>query len=130
VSAEDLAAITSLVTEWAWLLDHDRWHEIAELMTDDGVVVGLGPDRHGPDGMRAWADARAAKTGRRTLHQLTNLRATDGPDGVLVTTALVLRAVDAGSPDPRVEFVGEYRDRCVPTDAGWRFARRELVALG
>ena len=31
---EDRLAIGALVTEYAWLLDHRRWHEVADLCTE------------------------------------------------------------------------------------------------
>ncbi len=32
---EDRLAIESLVTEYAWLLDHRRWDDVAGLCTDE-----------------------------------------------------------------------------------------------
>lgn len=130
----DIRAVSELIMRWAWLLDHDRCLEIVDLLTEDAVVTGLGPARHGRQGMRDWAVARAARLDRKTHHQLTNIvvHPGDGVSGGEVlesTTALVLRVVDADHTEPYVDFVGEYRDRCVRTPVGWRFARRAIVPL-
>ena len=38
ISIADRLAIESLVTEYAWLLDHRSWHDVAQLCTEDAVL--------------------------------------------------------------------------------------------
>ena len=38
LAIEDRLAIEALVTEYAWVLDHRRWDQVARLMTDDVVL--------------------------------------------------------------------------------------------
>jgi hypothetical protein len=123
--------LVSLITEWAWLLDHGRAEELVELITPDGEVLGLGEPLLGHGGLLTWAQKRSANTSRRTQHQISNFRFAPAGDGRATGhVSIVLRVVDERSPAPREDFVGEYHDEYVATSEGWRFARRVLVALG
>jgi len=128
---EDRLAIEALVTEYAWLLDHRRWHEVAGLCTDDAVLRIRGREIAGQEGLAVWAEHRATNHARRTQHQMTLLRlgTTDDPDRVTGTAALVLHVAKAGHGGTYVDLVGEYRDEYVRTPEGWRFRRRHLVTL-
>jgi len=130
LTPEDRQAIEALSVEWAWRLDHARWREVLELMTEDAVINLFGVDMS-PADFGAWADERATRPERRTQHQVTNLRmravAERSASG---HASLVLRAVDADRREPAVEFVGEYRDEYRRTADGWRIYRRRLVPLG
>lgn len=127
---EDRLAINALVTEYAWLLDHRRWHEVADLCTEDVVLSIRGREIVGKAGLSDWADARAAKQSRRTQHQMTLSRVeAAGPDRAAGTAALVLHLARAGGGS-YVDLVGEYQDEYVRTASGWRFRRRRLVKLG
>lgn len=130
LSVEDRLAIGELVTEYAWLLDHRRWHDVAGLCTDDAVLTIRGREIRGKPGLADWADHRAANKARRTHHQMTLLRLEPvTPDHVSGTAALVLHVAKAGYGGTYVDLVGEYRDDYVRTPAGWRFHRRHLVNL-
>lgn len=130
LSSEDLYEIEALSVEWAWLLDHGRPHDIAGLLADEAVLNLFGED-WGPDDFRAWADQRAARPGRKTHHQITNVRVRPASeDRATGHASLVLRATEAEQKEPSVQFVGEYRDEYVRTAGGWRVARRALVPLG
>jgi ketosteroid isomerase-like protein len=127
---EDRVAIGDLVTEYAWLLDHRRWHEVADLCTDDAVLTIRGREIRGRAGLAEWAEHRAANRARRTQHQMTLLRLEAvSPDVVAGTAALVLHVAKAGHGATYVDLVGEYRDEYVRTADGWRFRRRHLVTL-
>jgi hypothetical protein len=129
LSLGDRAAINALVIEYAWLLDHRRWHDVAALCSDDVVLSIRGREIIGMAGLAEWADARAAKKSRRTQHQMTLSRATaTGPDSAAGTAALVLHLAKAGGGS-YVDLVGEYEDEYVRTPEGWRFRRRRLVKL-
>lgn len=127
---EDRLAIESLVTEYAWLLDHRRWDDVARLMSEDVVLKIRGREIVGQDGMVEWAEYRRQKESRRTQHQMTLLRLEPvEADLVRGTTALVLHVVKTGGSDTYVDLVGEYQDEYVRTSDGWRFRRRTLVPI-
>jgi 3-phenylpropionate/cinnamic acid dioxygenase small subunit len=130
LSIEDRFAINALVTEYAWLLDHRRWHDVADLCTEDAELNIRGRQINGKAGLSEWADYRALKKSRRTQHQMTNLRLDPvEPDRVEGIAALVLHVAKAGSGGTYVDLVGEYHDEYVRTPAGWRFRRRKLVNI-
>jgi 3-phenylpropionate/cinnamic acid dioxygenase small subunit len=130
LSIEDRLAIEALVTEYAWLLDHRRWDEVANLMTDDVVLKIRGREIVGQQGMTEWAEYRAQKQSRRTQHQMTLMRLQPvDADVVRGTAALVLHVAKMESSDTYVDLVGEYQDEYVRTPGGWRFRRRTLVPI-
>jgi ketosteroid isomerase-like protein len=128
---EDHRAIAALVTEYAWLLDHRRWHDVAGLCTEDAVLTIRGREIRGRAGLAEWAEHRAANKARRTQHQMTLLRLepSASPDVVTGTAALVLHVAKAGRGGTYVDLVGEYRDEYVRAQDGWRFRRRHLVTI-
>jgi hypothetical protein len=129
LTLEDSLAINTLVNDYAWLLDHRRWHEVADLCVDDVVFSIRGREIIGKNGLADWADARAAKTNRRTQHQTTLQRLEfTGPDEATGSSALVLHLAKAGGGS-YVDLVGEYRDEYVRTASGWRFRSRRLVKI-
>ena len=67
-------AITALVAEHAWLIDHGQAERVADQFTEDGALFGVGPDLIGLDAIRTWAVARAAMRERTSRHVCTNLR--------------------------------------------------------
>lgn len=126
----DRQEISDLVTEHAWLLDHGRWHDTAELFLAD-ASVSLGPRTlNGRAALLAWADDRAANAGRRTHHQCTNIRTVaDSDDEASGWVMLVLHVSDGGAA-PYTDFIGEYRDRYRRDgDGRWRFQERQLHSL-
>lgn len=127
---EDRLAIGDLVTEYAWLLDHRRWHDVADLCTDDAVLTIRGREIRGKSGLAEWAEHRAANKARRTQHQMTLLRLeASTPDLVSGTAALVLHVAKTGGGGTYVDLVGEYHDEYARTADGWRFRRRHLVNI-
>jgi ketosteroid isomerase-like protein len=129
LTIEDRLAIQALVTEYAFLLDHRRWQDVAALCTDDVVLTIRGRNVVGKPGLAEWAEQRASKGSRRTQHQMSNLRLEPGPDSVTGTVSLALHVARSGSGSTDVEFVGEYVDEYVRTPAGWRFRRRRLERI-
>lgn len=130
VAIEDRLAIEGLVTEYAWLLDHRRWDDVAGLCTDDAVLFIRGREIVGKAGLAEWAAYRAQKKSRRTQHQMTLLRLEQTePDVVRGTAALVLHVAKTGGSGTYVDLVGEYQDEYQRTPDGWRFRRRRLVGI-
>ena len=129
VRIEDRLAIDALVTEYAWLLDHQRWQDVAGLCTDDAVLHIRGREIVGQQGLKEWAEYRAMKKNRRTQHAMTLLRLDAvSKDEVRGSCGLVLHTAKAGG-GTYVDLVGEYQDEYVRTADGWRFASRRLVRL-
>jgi hypothetical protein len=129
LAPQDRQELLDLVVEHAWLLDHARWHDVADLYLEDGILTLDGHTLTGRAQFLAWADKRAANADRHTHHQCTNIRlASDGTGCAVGTVMLVLFVSDGGAP--HVEFVGEYRDNYERDDAGqWRFRARSLRRL-
>jgi 3-phenylpropionate/cinnamic acid dioxygenase small subunit len=130
VSLEDRLAIEALVTEYAWLLDHQRWDDVLNLFTEDAEVFIRRRDIIGHSGLKEWAAYRAQKQNRKTQHQMTLLRLQrTAPDRVEGTAALVLHVAKSGGGATYVDLVGEYEDEYVRTPDGWKFRRRRLVPI-
>jgi 3-phenylpropionate/cinnamic acid dioxygenase small subunit len=130
IPIEDWLAIERLVVEYAWLLDHRRWHDVAALCTEDAVLFIRGREIVGQAGLAEWAEYRAQKKSRRTQHQMTLLRLEHvDPDAVRGTVALVLHVAKTGGSGTYVDLVGEYQDEYTRMPDGWRFRRRRLVPI-
>lgn len=124
------AEIEALVAEYSWRLDHAAWSTLPGLCVPDLRMTMGGHVLEGVDGLSAWAEQRAKTPERRTHHQTTNLRLYPNadPDELRGDVMLVLHVSTNGGPSS-IEFVGEYRDRYVRTDKGWRFASRDVVPI-
>jgi 3-phenylpropionate/cinnamic acid dioxygenase small subunit len=130
IPIEDRLAIEELVVEYAWLLDHQRWDDVADLCTDDAVLFIRGREIAGRKGLGEWAKRRAERASRRTQHQMTLLRLYPaGPNEVHGTAALVLHVAKTGSGGTYVDLIGEYEDEYLRTPDGWKFKRRRLVPI-
>jgi hypothetical protein len=139
---DDLSALlaerdcTRLITEYCRLVDFGEAERIAELFTADGVWEGPELVMDGRDAIRTWFARRAGVTRRTSRHLVTNV-AVDvvGEDEATALCYLVNYRHDSeGTEPPQLpvpaappKFVGEYHDRLVRTDAGWRFAHRRLT---
>lgn len=125
-------AIERLVHEHAWLIDHGQASQVVDLYTEDGRVLGIGPDKVGRAAIGAWADARQTMTERQSRHVQTNLRLVSAGDATVQgTVVLTLYRHDGpGTGDPAPSLVGEYADLYVKgPDGQWRFGERRLSIL-
>lgn len=130
VSLEDRLAIEDLVTEYAWLLDHQQWDDVPNLFTEDAEVHIRRREIIGRSGLEEWAAYRAQKENRRTQHQMTLVRLNQtSPDRIEGTASLVLHVAKAGGGSTYVDLVGEYEDEYVRTPEGWKFRRRRLIPI-
>jgi ketosteroid isomerase-like protein len=126
---QDRLEIDALVNEYAWMLDHHQWHDVAGLLTDDAVLTLRGRTLDAPAGIAQWAEQRAARKERKTQHQMTNLRIeVTGEDRARGVATVVLHVAKHGGGS-YVDLVGEYRDEYVRTAGGWRFSSRQLVKV-
>jgi uncharacterized protein (TIGR02246 family) len=120
-----------LVTRYCHRVDHGEAERVAELFSDDGIWTGPGVRMEGIEEIRKGFAMRQANAGRMSRHVCQNLLVDvldeDHAEGVVYVT---LYRHD-GDPDRKASplegpaMVGEYRDRFVRTDAGWRFVERD-----
>ncbi|WP_235736431.1 nuclear transport factor 2 family protein [Nocardioides alcanivorans] len=138
--AADRAAIRELVDRYAGAVDDRRFDAVADLFTEDAVLIApdpptaLGPTvlHEGRDAVRELMAGLAFFTA--TFHAVHGVvidpvedPAPEGPDeftGRVTCTAHHLSAGEDKHRDLTWQLV--YRDRYRRTDDGWRFARREL----
>ncbi|MFE9328722.1 nuclear transport factor 2 family protein [Nocardia sp. NPDC052278] len=126
----DLRELQELIAEHSWLLDHGRWHQLADLYVDDGSLA-VGPRViQGREAFLGWADQRVTNPGRRTHHQCTNLRLARAANGTAEGTVMLVLHVSNDAQPAEIEFVGEYRDRYRRDAQGrWRFQHRALISI-
>jgi ketosteroid isomerase-like protein len=118
--------IRRLIHEYAFHLDMNHPDELAELFTDDCVVV-YGPS-FGAEGIEAYKRTLDAigEYFQATSHHVSNivieLRAEDR-----ATARSVLYAFHRYTRErPDGHLWGQYHDEFVKVDGTWRFKRREL----
>jgi hypothetical protein len=79
VSDADHLALSRLVEEISWRIDHGRADSVWELFVPDGVLATSGAPLVGHDAIRAWGKARAASAAR-TRHIVSGMRFTGAGD--------------------------------------------------
>jgi hypothetical protein len=130
VSEADHLALSRLVEEISWRIDHGRADSVWELFVPDGVLTTSGTPLIGHDAIRAWGRARVASTAR-TRHIISGMRFTDGGDGRATGSTLLTVFIHEGDGrGPAIpSVVGEDTDEFVRTEAGWRFVSRTFEVL-
>lgn len=131
----DERACERLVIDYTHLVDFGEAARIADLFTADGVWEAEGARMEGRDAIRAGFGARQGVTRRTSRHVCTNVAITlVGPDEATGVSYLVNYRHDSASgtaelpaPVGHPKFVGEYHDRFVRTQDGWRFAHRRCT---
>jgi 3-phenylpropionate/cinnamic acid dioxygenase small subunit len=126
----DLAArveIEELIYLHSWLLDHGRGEEITGLYTEDGMMIGVGPDRIGRDGILGYA--RARKPSRTARHVCTNVRI-EKIDDMRMTSAFMITLYRSDEQPPSdatpiaIADIDDVYRRDV--DGRWRIAKRQI----
>jgi len=147
-----LSGVTDLETLWIeracarLIVDYTHWVDfgdaarVADLFAPDGIWE-VGETRfEGRDSVRDMLRGRQQMAGRRSRHVCTNL-AVDVIDKDHATGLVYLtlyrydfatgEASEGLAPAGPPLAVGQYRDRFVRTEEGWRFAlRRAELAFG
>jgi hypothetical protein len=122
-----------LVTAYCHYVDHGEAAKIAEQFTDDGQWLSPEIKMIGKEKLRKGFAGRQANTARMSRHVCNNLLIDvideDNAEGVVYLTLYRFDG-EAGrkfSPiDEQPTMVGEYRDKFVRTDEGWRFSERVI----
>ncbi len=130
VSEADHLALSRLVEEISWRIDHGRAESVWELFVPDGVLATSGAPLVGHDAIRAWGRTRVASTAQ-TRHIVSGMRFTDGGDGRATGSTLLTVFIHEGDRrGPAIpSVVGEDTDEFVRTEAGWRFVSRTFEVL-
>ena len=122
-----------LVTAYCHYVDHGEAAKIAELFTDDGQWLSPDIKMIGREKLEKGFGVRQANTARMSRHVCNNLLINvideDNAEGVVYLTLYRYDGeVDRKfSPmDEQPAMVGEYRDKFVRTDEGWRFSKRVI----
>lgn len=130
-------ACLRLVIESVRCNDERDWKGLVALYSDDGVVQRPSGERIvGHDAILASYSAGAPD--RRTRHVCSNWTfALDDPTHAHGRTSVVVYAWDVSTErDPRLGYqldsrvvIGDFADRFVLTDAGWRLAERRATVV-
>lgn len=122
-----------LVTAYAVAVDARDWAALADLFVEDAVLLTPDP----PRSLEPVVASRGRDAIVATVQQVAAFAATehrvqpgtwqlDGATASGSTTGEAHHHVDAPQPHTWVWYV-EYRDACVRTGTGWRFATRALT---
>lgn len=125
--------IEALNVEFAYLIDHGRSLEVADLFTPDGSYGRSTGERSvGREAIRAAYAGRAEQGPRTARHVFSNLRLTfNGLDEVAGQSILTLYAADGLPPHPAEVFlVADYDDLYRRgADGRWLFHSRTITWL-
>ena len=122
-------ACERLIADSAVFNDQREWTALAALYTPDGVVVR--PNGQRLEGREAIEAAYAGGAPDRvTRHLCTNLRVdVDDADSAHATTTVLIVSGTRGDEANVTYRPGEFADRFVRTDEGWRIAERRASLM-
>ena len=126
-------ACERLVVAYSHLIDFGEAGRVGELFTEDGVWESAEATMRGRQQITAGFGRRQANAGRRSRHVCTNI-AVDVVSAVEATGVCYFSLYRADGVDGPVApldgpaIVGDYRDRFVRTEEGWRIAHRAANA--
>ncbi|GAA0559041.1 nuclear transport factor 2 family protein [Actinomadura livida] len=113
--------ITQLYARYSLSIDSRDLESLRDCFTADGSMeITGGPSFAGAEGL---AKVIAGRTAESPRHENSNVLVDLADDASAAGRAyFVLRG-----PDGQPAAMGEYSDRLVRTDAGWRFAARQIT---
>lgn len=127
-------ACSRLISNYANLVDAGRWEEVAALYEADGIMARPSAADQPIAGRAAILAAFLERPGRYSRHFCSNIivevespRSARAQSRILLFTAEQGSAAEGAAELPRLSgapLVGEYDDRLVRGEAGWRFAER------
>lgn len=122
-----------LVTAYCHHVDHGEAERIAELFSEDGVWTSAEATMDGQEAIRKAMAIRQANTARMSRHVCNNFLLdiidADHAEGTVYLTLYRHDGKEGRSLSllDGPAMVGEYRDRFVRTEEGWRISHREIV---
>lgn len=121
IDPADRIALHDLAASYGDAIDHRDWDGLADVFTDD--VVYSNPTMPGRDLVGLEAVRKYMSRSRHPLaHHITNVRVEDTNDGPMLHSRVLLLRDDGSCSS------GEYHDRVVRTEGGWRIQHRSFQA--
>jgi len=133
IDAEIRAAAASLVSEFAWLIDHGRASEAIGLFTEDAVLT-FAPGSPKPGIIRGKSElelflaARQAHAGLTSRHIVSNLRLGELAGGrVEAHSVFTVYRSESAAREPMPAFISDVEDTLEKeSDGAWRIAARTI----
>jgi hypothetical protein len=123
VNLEDRVALHELLALYGHLIDERRWDEFEKVFTSDAVYESLMGEGWQTNSLAELIEFWTADMSRHPLaHHTTNVVVIEQPDG---SASIVSKGIGVGRKG-RVGSV-TYNDVAVPTDQGWRLAKRVVT---
>lgn len=136
LSADDALAIQTIITEFAYLVDHGRATECDALFTEDArITFGPGTPKPGTlegiAAIRGFLQIRQAQASVTSRHSMSNIRLIPtAKDEVEACSLLTLFRSDNDIRLPVVAFVAEIEERYVrQSEGGWRIRERLITPV-
>nr|WP_281722848.1 nuclear transport factor 2 family protein [Nitrosomonas nitrosa] len=124
--------IEALVVEHAWLIDNHQSERLADLYTEDGRLLGVGPDKIGREALLAYGRDRAKMTKRTARHVVSNLRLIpESPKRIRGSNVVTLFRADGeaiATADP-IGVADSFEIYVQGDDGRWRIAERKIVIV-
>jgi 3-phenylpropionate/cinnamic acid dioxygenase small subunit len=129
VDHEVHAGVTDVLVRYATGIDRRDWVLFRSCFTADceadyGDIGGW----HGADAITTWMERAHAACGY-SLHRITNVVVSPGPGSGVVARSYVDALVLGPDNQMGSRVTGFYDDELVPTDDGWKIARRRFTPV-
>jgi len=129
---DTIQACTQLVIDYAFYRDRPDAKGVAELFSEDATFTLLGTEYKGRQAIRARVAAGVGGPVYRHLISTINIRpAKGGREARGVTYVTVYQGQNETLPQTLTKpmVIGEYHDRFVLTDTGWKISERVFVPV-
>lgn len=126
------AEIETLTLEHSWLVDNNESERIAELYTENGRLLGVGPDKVGRKALTDYGTERAGMKKRTARHVVSNLRLIrESETRINGSSTITLFRADGEERAPAdpiaVADCLEKYEKCA--GGRWRIAERRIVLV-
>ena len=124
------AELEALIAEHAYRLDFHISENLGELYTQDGRLLGAGPDCIGREAVNAYGRGRASMKDRRARHVCTNFHfVQEAPHRIKGTCFIMLfRSVGSAlAPAEPIALADAHDIYCREADGAWRIQERRIV---
>lgn len=123
-----LLRATAMYHAYAAAVDAHDLDALRSLVTEDVVTTRVGEVRHGVEAFLDVFRQHGATGSDPVFHQVTNVRAVRGDDGV-VTTSAYFCATTLGVDETRQAY-GHYSDEHVVRDGRYLIAHKHMIVRG